>query len=61
MEYYFDIMNTHYNYEKDIQESEEKNNLERQIARIESQYFDAMQNAEKNKLFRAVKELSGVK
>lgn len=23
--------------------------------------FDAMQNAEKNKLFRAVKELSGVK
>jgi hypothetical protein len=29
----------------EYQDSEEKNNLERQIARIESQYFDAMQNA----------------
>ena len=32
----------------EYQDSEEKNNLERQIARIESQYFDAMQNAKQH-------------
>ncbi len=43
----------------DYFKQERKNNSENRLASASG--FDAMQNAEKNKLFRAVKELAGVK
>jgi phage/plasmid-like protein (TIGR03299 family) len=43
----------------DYYKQERKNNSENRLASASG--FDAMQNVEKNKLFRAVKELAGVK